>query len=127
MTDFFRFSHAAPGQYPILFAEWTTSMRSLADGRLPDLFLVFDVCDRSVWRFWLSARRHALAQVPGLRTLGAGNVGVATQEQRIFHRSSVCRVDTGEGIDPLREDSDWQPAQVRRIPEWTPSGDGNWP
>ncbi len=45
----------------ILFGEWCAACHSLDYAALPDWFLLFDVFDRSLSRFWSSSRRNELA------------------------------------------------------------------
>ncbi|EQD37126.1 DNA ligase III-like protein, partial [mine drainage metagenome] len=65
----------------ILFGEWCAARHSLDYAALPDWFLLFDVYDRTVGKFWSSARRNVLAAQVGLATVPLVWRGHATLDQ----------------------------------------------
>jgi ATP-dependent RNA circularization protein (DNA/RNA ligase family) len=46
----------------MIFGEWAAARHSLAYDALPDWFLMFDVYDRRVKKFWSTLRRDELAR-----------------------------------------------------------------
>ena len=63
----------------ILFGEWCYARHSIHYTHLPDWFVVFDVYDRSVGRFWSTKRRDAFALELGLAIvpqLGRGSFDI---------------------------------------------------
>jgi ATP-dependent RNA circularization protein (DNA/RNA ligase family) len=100
----------ALGTNLILFGEWCAARHSLHYDNLPDWFVVFDVFDRSVSRFWSTSRRNALACGLGLSvvpTLLHENTSLQTLKSLVESASSQFGRGPLEGIVIRRESSDW--------------------
>ena len=108
----------ALGRNLILFGEWLAATHSIAYDQLPDFFLVFDVYDRSAGRFWSTARRNALAEHLGLRTircLGSEHFELLDLKRLVLQSSSAYRQGLCEGIYLRREDADWLVARTKLV------------
>jgi ATP-dependent RNA circularization protein (DNA/RNA ligase family) len=114
----------------ILFGEWCAARHSLDYAALPDWFLLFDVYDRSIGRFWSTARRDALASRVGLVTvpqLLQGKVTVATLKQMVASRTSQYREGVLEGVVVRRESSGWCEARAKLVRhDFTQAIDTHW-
>lgn len=94
----------------ILFGEWSAARHSIAYDRLPDWFLLFDVYDRALGRFWSSRRRNALASAAGLAIvppLLRGHTNLTELQQLLASSSSHYRAGPMEGLVVRRETTDW--------------------
>lgn len=77
---------AALGENLILFGEWCASFHSVEYKKLPDWFLLFDVYDKSLSRFWFPQDRNSLATHLGLITtpfLAEGHFGLTDLEDMV--------------------------------------------
>lgn len=108
----------ALGENLILFGEWLAATHSIVYDLLPDFFLVFDVYDRSVGRFWSTARRNALAEHLGLRAIrnmGNQHFELPELKQIVLQSSSAYRQGSCEGIYLRREDADWLVSRTKLV------------
>jgi ATP-dependent RNA circularization protein (DNA/RNA ligase family) len=100
----------ALGTNLILFGEWCAARHSLHYDNLPDWFLVFDVFDRSVSRFWSTSRRNGLACKLGLSvvpTLLHGRTSLQTLKSLLESTLSQFGRGPVEGIVIRKETRDW--------------------
>ncbi|HHC6506083.1 TPA: RNA ligase family protein [Vibrio parahaemolyticus] len=93
----------------IIFGEWCAARHSLDYSRLPDLFLMFDVYDRSKKHFWSVSKRDRLAHEIGLSVVPRVGVFFSTSlpelENLVKNTPSKFRFGKSmEGII-LRKDS----------------------
>ncbi len=116
----------------MLFGEWCYATHSVTYTRLPDWFLAFDIYDRSVGRFWSTARRDTLLRDLGLHAaprLARGRFTLAQLVAMLGH----SKVTDGpmEGLVMRAEDVSWtldraklvRPAFVQAISEhWSRGG-----
>ncbi len=94
----------------MLFGEWCAARHSLDYGNLPDWFLLFDVYDRQVGKFWSSKRRNALAENLGLFTVPELRRGHQTLPLlKALLQSDHSRFRSGplEGIIIRQDSRDW--------------------
>ena len=114
----------------ILFGEWCAARHSLDYAALPDWFLLFDVYDRSVGRFWSSTRRNALAQAAGLATVPQvlqGKTTITALKQLVSTKPSHYRRGPLEGVVIRRESAEWCEARAKLVrPDFTQSIDTHW-
>ncbi len=114
----------------ILFGEWCAARHSLDYAGLPDWFLLFDVYDRSVERFWSGARRDALASSAGLVTVPPvlhGKTTVTALKQLVATKQSHYREGPLEGMVIRRESADWCEARAKLVrPDFTQAIDTHW-
>lgn len=114
----------------ILFGEWCAARHSLDYAALPDWFLLFDVYDRSVDRFWSSVRRNALAHSAGLVSVPQvlrGKTTVSTLKKLVGGTASRYRVGALEGVVIRRESADWCEARAKLVhPDFTQALDNHW-
>ncbi|WP_460097130.1 RNA ligase family protein [Pseudomonas sp. H3_C08] len=114
----------------ILFGEWCAARHSLDYVALPDWFLLFDVYDRSLGRFWSTPRRHALASSGGLATVPLvlqGVTTVAALKQLVTATSSNYRTGALEGIVIRHESPEWCEARAKLVrPDFTQAIDTHW-
>jgi ATP-dependent RNA circularization protein (DNA/RNA ligase family) len=102
----------------ILFGEWCAARHSLDYDHLPDWFLLFDVYDRSVGRFWTTARRNALAATLELATvpqLLQGHLTLQQLKDLLSQQHSQFRQGTPEGIVIRRDSATWCEARAKLV------------
>ena len=114
----------------ILFGEWCAARHSLKYAALPDWFLLFDVYDPSVERFWSSTRRNALAISAGLVTVQTvlhGKTTLAALKQLVATKKSHYHEGPLEGVVIRRESADWCNARAKLVrPDFTQAIDTHW-
>jgi ATP-dependent RNA circularization protein (DNA/RNA ligase family) len=114
----------------ILFGEWGAARHSLNYTALPDWFLLFDVYDRNVKRFWSSARRNALATSSGLVAVQAvlyGQTTVTALKHLVVTKQSHYRKGPLEGFVIRRESAEWCESRAKLIhPDFTQAIDTHW-
>lgn len=114
----------------ILFGEWCAARHSLEYSALPDWFLLFDVYDRSVGRFWSTPRRNALSAKAGLNTVPevlAGKTAVAALKQLVVSAQSRYRQGALEGVVIRRENVDWCEARAKLVrPDFIQAIETHW-
>ena len=94
----------------ILFGEWMAARHSLDYDNLPDLFVGFDIFDRSTQRFWSTKRRNELFSRLEIQTIPLFGTGHSTLEGLIsLLGSSKSKYRNGhpEGFYLRIEDDDW--------------------
>ena len=94
----------------IAFGEWCAARHSLEYSQLPDWWLLFDVYDRGVDRFWSSSRRNGLARGADLQVVHqiaqdrfsrAALLNMVDQERSAFRDGPI------EGVVVRRESDQW--------------------
>lgn len=114
----------------ILFGEWCAARHSLNYAVLPDWFLLFDVYDREVDRFWSTSRRDALASRAGLVTvprLQHGKTTVIALKQLVATKQSHYHEGPLEGVVIRRESFDWCEARAKLVrADFTQAIDIHW-
>ena len=120
----------ALGTNLILFGEWCAARHSLHYDNLPDWFLVFDVFDRSVSRFWSTSRRNSLAcklGLPVVPTLLQGTTSLQTLKSLVESTSSQFGRGPVEGIVIRKETSDWLTMRAKLVrPEFVQEIGEHW-
>lgn len=94
----------------MLFGEWCAARHSLDYGNLPDWFLLFDVYDGQVGKFWSSKRRNALAEKLGLFTvpeLRRSHQTLPLLKELLQSDHSRFRSGPLEGIIIRQDSKDW--------------------
>lgn len=114
----------------IVFGEWCAARHSLDYAALPDWFLLFDVYDRSVGRFWSSTRRNALAVSAGVITVpqvARGRHSVASLKGLVATCSSRYRQGSLEGVVIRRESVQWCEFRAKLVrTEFTQAIETHW-
>jgi ATP-dependent RNA circularization protein (DNA/RNA ligase family) len=114
----------------IFFGEWCAARHSLAYTALPDWFLLFDVYDRKLARFWSTARRNALASQAGLKTVPqifSGRTSLPYLEQCIATEHSRYSDGAMEGVVVRRESIEWCEARAKLVrPGFTQAIRSHW-
>lgn len=115
----------------MLFGEWCAARHSLDYDALPDWFLLFDVYDRSIGRFWSTSRRNALAAEAGLSTVplvSSGLTTLAALKQLLVDTPSRYRAGLPlEGVVVRRESGEWCEARAKLVrPDFTQAIDTHW-
>ena len=114
----------------MLFGEWCAARHSLDYAALPDWFLLFDVYDRSMGRFWSTPRRNTLAREAGLKTVPQvlqGKTTPSALKLLVKNTSSRYRIGPLEGVVIRRESSDWCEARAKLVrPDFTQAIDTHW-
>ena len=115
----------------MLFGEWCAARHSLGYDALPDWFLLFDVYDRSIGRFWSTSRRNALAAEAGLSTVplvSSGLTTLAALKQLLVDTPSRYRAGLPlEGVVVRRESGEWCEARAKLVrPDFTQAIDTHW-
>jgi len=120
----------ALGTHLIAYGEWCAARHSLEYASLPDWWLLFDVYDRVLGRFWSTARRDAWARALGLAVvprLYVGQVSMAQLCDRVSTSPSRFRAGHLEGVVVRREDADWLQARAKLVrPDFTQAIDSHW-
>lgn len=120
----------ALGTTLIAFGEWCAARHSLDYAALPDWWLLFDVYDREVGRFWSTRRREALASSLGLATvprLAEGRQTATSLRQGVEQWQSRFRDGGLEGVVVRREDADWLQARGKLVrADFTQAIEGHW-
>lgn len=114
----------------IAFGEWCAARHSLDYDALPDWWLLFDVYDRRVDRFWSTWRRDAWAAELGLAVVprvAAGAQTVGKLQGLLAGSASRFRDGPMEGLVVRREDDDWLLARGKLVrADFTQAIDGHW-
>ena len=120
----------ALGEHLLLFGEWVAAVHSLEYPRLPDYFLVFDVYDKQVERFWSTTRRNALTSCLDLRhihQLGTGHYRLEALKPMLLKTPSTYRTGSCEGIYLRQEDDNWLIARAKLVhPDFVQSIGEHW-
>lgn len=102
----------------LVFGEWCAARHSLGYDRLPDWWLVFDVYDRKVGKFWSVERRNDLMAVHGLTTVPTLERGRFTLPELlalVSDRPSSFREGSLEGIVVRTEDQGWTAERAKLV------------
>ena len=114
----------------MLFGEWAAAVHTLEYPGLPDYFLVFDVYDKQLQRFWSTKRRNELAARLGLQhvyQIGIGRYRLATLQQMLTSIQSNYRSGASEGIYIRYECEDWLIARAKLVhPSFVQGIGGHW-
>lgn len=114
----------------ILFGEWCAARHSLDYAALPDWFLLFDVYDKSVGRFWSSPRRNKFANEVGLVTVPQvfhGRTSISELKRLAVTASSNYRSGPLEGLVIRRETSEWCEVRAKLVrPDFTQTIVTHW-
>jgi len=112
----------------IAFGEWCAVEHSTFYDSLPDWFLLFDVYDRSVGRFWSRVRRDEWARAAGLWTVPLIATGVFDLPAlRSFLAGSRLGGVAAEGIYLRWDDENRLVARAKLVrPGWSMAGDDHW-
>ncbi|HMU88226.1 MAG TPA: RNA ligase family protein, partial [Agitococcus sp.] len=110
--------------------EWCAARHSLDYAALPDWFLLFDVYDRSVGRFWSTSRRNILAHNTGLLTVPQvmhGKFTLAELKTVVMDTPSHYRQGALEGVVIRSESADWCESRAKLVrPDFTQSIETHW-
>lgn len=114
----------------LLFGEWCAARHSLDYDHLPDWFLLFDVYDRTLCRFWNVSRRNALAETLGLSTVPQLLRGKCTLQQLkdiLSCQHSKFRQGMLEGLVIRRESIEWCEERAKLVrPDFTQTIAEHW-
>ena len=102
----------------IFFGEWCSARHSLAYTTLPDWFLLFDVYDRSVGKFWCSKRRNNLAAKFGINTvpeLFRGRTTIVKLKAMLQFQISRFRDGALEGVVIRQESAEWCETRAKLV------------
>lgn len=120
----------ALGTNLIAFGEWCAARHSLSYTALPDLWLLFDVYDRSTGRFWSTTRRDAWGAALGLATvpcLERGRFDLSALCERVANAPSAFRDGPLEGLVIRRENAEWLLSRAKLVrAEFTQAIDTHW-
>lgn len=114
----------------IFFGEWCAARHSLAYTSLPDWFLLFDVYDCKVARFWSTTRRNLLASQADLKTVPQifrGRTSLSHLEQCITTEHSRYSDGAMEGVVVRHESVLWCETRAKLVrPDFTQAIDTHW-
>jgi ATP-dependent RNA circularization protein (DNA/RNA ligase family) len=99
----------ALGDNLIAFGEWCAARHSIEYDRLPDWWLLFDVYDRSVGKFWSTIRRDRFARDLDLRVVPEIHRGSVSLLELVSDLEAASRFGSRcmEGLVVRREDEQW--------------------
>lgn len=113
----------------VLFGEWCYARHSVDYGRLPDWFLVFDVYDPVLGKFWSTDRRNSLAAAANLSVVPAvahGTFKLSELKAMLDDRSELG-IDRREGLYLRREDDMWLVSRAKLVrPGFTQAISEHW-
>ena len=114
----------------MVFGEWCAARHSLAYDQLPDWWLMFDVYDCEVQRFWSTSRRNELAAVLGVAVvpcLYRGCVTLTQLTKGTFDEVSRYRQGDAEGMIVRRENAMWLQQRAKLVrPNFTQAITKHW-
>jgi len=114
----------------VIFGEWCAARHSLDYSNLPDYFLLFDIYDRTVNKFWSVKRRTGWAEKAGLKTVPILNRGIYTVgslEKFLTDSKSRYRAGSVEGIVIRQDEVDWNRSRAKLVrAEFTQTISEHW-
>jgi len=114
----------------IAFGEWSAARHSIKYSNLPDYFLLFDVFDITVDKFWSVEKRNVLAkklQFSTVPEIGRGKYTVNMLEDLLNSRSSHFVKGPLEGIVIRKDQSDWNIGRAKMVRrEFTQAIEEHW-
>lgn len=103
----------------IIFGEWCAARHSLDYSALPDWFLLFDVYDCAVGRFWSTTRRNWLAKAACLVTVPEvfhGRTTLSALAEQVMNTPSQYRAGGPlEGLVIRKESPDWCETRAKLV------------
>lgn len=102
----------------MLFGEWCAARHSLDYVALPDWYLLFDVYDRRVGRFWSSTRRNALAMAANLATvprIAQGRQTMSALKTLVATSASQFREGPLEGVIIRQDSEQWCESRAKLV------------
>lgn len=102
----------------IVFGEWVAARHSLDYESLPDWWLVFDVYDLRVQRFWSAPRRDAWAGALGLPCVPRvfqGRTILESLKEILMRHPSKYREGSMEGLVIRADEADWSIARAKVV------------
>jgi len=102
----------------IIFGEWCAARHSLDYSHLSDFFLLFDIYDRFVSKFWSVKRRNEWAVTTGLKTvpdIRNGKFTINSLEKLLKEAKSSCRNGPVEGIVIRKDDEKWNQMRAKLV------------
>lgn len=106
------------GENLMLFGEWCAARHSLRYDALPDWFLLFDVYDRTVARFWSTRRRNEFANILRMHVvpeISRGRFSLRTLEELLSGSTSRFRDGPMEGLVVRRESNEWCETRAKLV------------
>lgn len=114
----------------VIFGEWCAARHSLYYDRLPDWFLIFDIYDLNVSRFFSTNRRDALANDAGIKIVPEifrGHLTLAQLKDKITSTQSKYRDGPLEGVVIRKESPEWLELRAKLVrPDFTQAIDVHW-
>ena len=114
----------------IVFGEWVAACHSIEYTSLPDWWLMFDVYDRSVQRFWSVRRRNEWARglnLPCVPCLHHGRTTVVALQEIMARECSRYRAGPMEGLVVRADEADWSMARAKIVrSDFTQAIDAHW-
>lgn len=114
----------------ILFGEWCAARHSIRYDMLPDWYLIFDVYDRFVCKFWSTSRRNKLATKLNMKVapeLFRGLTTFAEIQNLILSTKSQYSECALEGVVIRHESDSWCEEKAKLVrPDFTQSIEGHW-
>lgn len=99
----------AIGRELILFGEWLAAVHSLEYPKLPDMFIGFDIFEKSTEKFWSKNRRDALLReigLPPIQSIAQGRFTVPQLVKELAQTESRYRNGPPEGFYLRIEEGD---------------------
>jgi ATP-dependent RNA circularization protein (DNA/RNA ligase family) len=102
----------------MVFGEWCAARHSLDYDQLPDWWLMFDVYDRKVERFWCTTRRNAWAAELGMSVVPCmfkGQTSMTRLQGEVADTVSRFRIGGIEGVIVRNEGKMWLEARTKLV------------
>lgn len=114
----------------IIFGEWCAARHSKHYSKLPDWFLLFDVYDVEMKKFWSVERRNDLAFQAGLvpiREVCRGQMNSKIIVEIVLKGESSYRDGKMEGVVVRKEDEGWCVERAKVVhPDFIQEIDSHW-
>lgn len=118
------------GEDLILFGEWCAARHSITYDRLPGWFIVFDVYDRKMQKFWNATRRDAISSrigLPVVARINQGRVTLDSLKKMMLSCSSAYYEGPVEGLIVRRESQRWLEERAKLVrPDFTQAITDHW-
>lgn len=114
----------------ILFGEWCAAKHSLEYTHLEDWFLLFDVYDRNLKKFWSIERRNLIAKDAGLAhvpKIYQGCISISYAHDILSSSKSKYRLGNPEGIIIRKDSEHWNEVRAKLVrPDFSQSISEHW-
>ena len=105
----------------IAFGEWCAAKHSLNYSNLPDFWILFDIYDREIGRFWSRHRRDEWARDSGLSTapvVADKKISLSALKTLLEQEKSFFRPGPPEGFVIRQDTENWSTQRAKLVNPW---------